>query len=847
LQWFGGSLSGPVVIPKVYNGKNKTFFMGTWEHRTFPLAAGNTSTGTTTLPTDAFNAGNFAALYDPINGPIQLTNPLNGQPVPNNNLLAAGLPLSSVSSTYATSYYPKPNYSGTSSNPNNFQNNYRNTTSSPEHIDRYDIRIDQNIGSKDILSGRFTRQLDPWLRTWNAPVPGYNFQQVRNGTNTFLSETHTFTPVLLNEFRVGYQRDASYRTPEQDGNAYLENIGLVLGGVTVPPGTPGVPYMDISGGFWQLYPNPIQKNISEQYELMDNVSWTKGRHALKMGVLERYNKPLVNYDNNQFGHYRFNGQYTGFGYADFMLGYPSEVDLQGPGLPRYNRSTDTGLYINDTWSVNSKLTLTLGLRWEYFMPPVDNNDRRVNWNPATQAVVVPAQSTLQFLAVPQDIPIEVSPAGFPGRSLMYGDHKNFGPRVGMAYRFNDKTVFRGGYGVYYGKLTSSYQDNFGPDNQDAFSAQSLRLYNTTPVPTLQFPNPFGSDTLGSVPCEKEADCGMGITGTYPHLKTPMIQQWNATVERDLGRSMVARVSYRGMMTTQLPVKSNVNLPPASSTDQSDVYMYPQWTTGTIWYTTSGAIQKGNAFDASLNRRFAQGLMFQLAYTYTDNMTDSTASNDEIGYVSNPYDRHYDWGHNTLIPAHRFVPTMLWTVPYGPGQRWGGSSSKAKNMLLGGWEFSVLSVIQSGRFFSPIYDGTSWLQARNGSANRPDCVSGQDAYTGQSGWAWENSAYLNKAAFSKPADGMYGNCPAASLVGPAGMTFNVGVHKGFKLAEKANLKLEANFMNVFNHPNKNLPSNDWSASDFGQLSGTVSGNQLLNPTATNNQGERHIWIGARIEF
>jgi len=855
LQWWGGSVSGPVYIPKLYHGRNKTFFLVTEEHRTFPLAAGNSTTGETTVPTAAFEQGDFSALLDPINGAIQLMNPLTGQPIPGNKFSNAGLQVNPVSAAFATKYYPAPNYAGTSTNPNSYLNNYRNTIFGPEHIDRIDARIDHNISSRDVLSGRFTRQDDPWLRSWNPPVPGYGYLNVRNSTNDFISETHTFSPVLLNEFRLGYERDGIFRTPKQDGNSFLQATGLSLGGTTVPAGTPGLPDMEISGGFFDLYPNPISRNISQQYELLDNVSWQKGRHAIKSGVLVRYGDPTLNTQNNQFGQYNFDGQYTGFGMADFMLGYPSQVRLKGPALPRYNRKTDTGLYVNDTWSVTPKLTLTLGVRWEYFMPSVDNNDRRINWDPATQAVVVPSQSTLQYTAIPQDIPVEVSPKGFPGRSLMYGNWNNFGPRVGFAYRVQDKTVVRGGYGVYYGELIGAYQDNFGPDNQDVFSATSLRLNNTTPIPTLQFPNPFGSAAVGRSVCANEADCGDSITATNPHLKTPTIQQWNITVERDLGRSMVARLSYRGSMSTQLPVVYNLNLPQASTSDLTNAYNYSLWTGGNINYETDGAIQKSNSIDVMVDRKFAQGVQFQVAYTYSRNMTDSVtrdsngnlaAGNGESGTVSNPYDRHYDWGNNTLIPRQRFVPTVLWDIPYGKGQKWGSGSSRLVDGVLGGWELSALVAIQSGTYFTPRYDGTSWLQVRNSNGDRPNCT-GANPYTGNSGWYWENNAvYLNPAAFSVPTPGTYGNCPANSLVGPGAWTGNLGIHKSFNVTERVRLKLEGNFMNVFNHPNKAIPNTDLSAG-FGQITLTQSGNQLLNPTVTNNNGERHIWIGARIQF
>ncbi len=852
LQWWGFSASGPVYVPKVYNGRNKTFFLVTEEHRTFPLAAGNSVTKTTTLPTAAFEQGNFAALLDPINGPIQLTDPLTGKPIPGNMIPASAL--SPIASAFATKYYPAPNYSGSSSNPNNYLNNYLNTVGQPEHIDRIDVRLDHYLGSKDVLSGRFTRQDDPWQRTWDAPIPGYGYLQVRDSTNNFLSETHTFTPTLLNEFRLGFERDGIYQDPHQDGNDILQAIGLKLP-VTVPAGTPGVPDFEIDGGFFDFYPNPISTQVSQQYELLDNLSWQKGRHAIKAGVLVRYGDPELNKQNNQFGEYDFNGQYTGFAFADFMMGYPNQVKLKGAALARYNRKTDTGLYVNDTWRASSKLTLTLGLRWEYFMPSVDNNDRRINWDPATQAVVVPSAATLQYTKIPQDIPVEISPAGFPGRSLMYGDWKNFGPRVGLAYRVNDKTVLRGGYGVYYGELVAAYQDNFGSGSQDVFSSASLRLHNTA-IPTLTLSNPFGSATPGIGVCASEADCGDSIYATNPHLKTPTIQQWNLTLERDLGHSLAARVSYRGSMSTQLPVFSDLNLPQASPDDLTNVYNYSHWTGGSINYETDGAIEKSNALDVMLDRKFAKGVQFQVAYTYTKSMTDCSNSDGENCTASNPYDRHYDWGNNTLIPRQRFVPTVLWEVPFGKGRAWGANAPGVVDAVLGGWEISTMAVFQSGTYFSPTYDASSipqgqspWLLNRNGAANRPNCT-GADPYTGDSGWY---GVYLNAAAFSIPTGGSYGNCPANSLVGPGAWSVNLGLHKGFNLTERVKLKVEGNFMNVFNHPNPGIPNpNDTSNVDvsspgFGQITSTQYGNQVLSPTTTSNNGERHIWVGARIQF
>ncbi len=322
------------------------------------------------------------------------------------------------------------------------------------------------------------------------------------------------------------------------------------------------------------------------------------------------------------------------------------------------------------------------------------------------------------------------------------------------------------------------------------------------------------------------------------------------MERDLGHSMNARVSYRGSMSTQLPVFYNLNLPQASPSDLSNVYNYSQWIGGNINYESDGAIQRSNALDAMLQRKFAKGVQLQVAYTYTKSMTNCSNSDGENCTASNPYDLSYDWGNNTLIPRQRFVPTVLWEIPFGKGKAWGANAPSIVNAALGGWEISTMAVFQSGTYFSPTYDASSipqgqslWLVNRNGAANRPNCT-GADPYTGNSGWY---GVYLNAAAFSIPTGGTYGNCPANSLVGPGAWSVNMGVHKSFNLTEKATLKVEGNFMNLFNHPNPANPNTDLSSSGFGQITSTQNGNQLLSPTTTSNNGERHVWVGARVQF
>jgi hypothetical protein len=847
LQWYGGSVGGPVWLPKIYNGHNKTFFFATWEHRTFPLAAGNTNDLQANLPTAAFQTGDFSSLLPG----IQLTDPFNGGAPFAGNIIPTAR-LNSVALAFQNNYYPAINNACNPPVPaTSFDANYCTTTTSPEGINRYDIRIDHHFSDRDTLSSRFTRQIDP--------QPGGNFDQNtpifvtainRNQTNLYLAETHAFSATLVNEFRVSFSRDNLLILDSHLGNTALTLTGLNLG-VSVPAGTPGFPVISFNGsGIEGMGELGSGLQIGQEYSLLDNVSWQRGNHSIKAGVLLRYGKPQASLGNRaqQFGSFGFGGAGfgTGFDYADFLLGIPSTASLNSDIPNVYFRKTDTGLFVQDSWHATSKLTLTYGLRWEYFMPPVDNNNRRANFDPATGNMVVPGASTLALLnpQLPTALTanIEVAPPGFPGRSLLSGRKTNLGPRFGFAYLLDKGTVIRGGYGIYFASPLSALQD----------SLEGAGLFGTTigannsftgNVPLFQFPSPFSTiPAAGGSSCTTQC---LSVSGTDPHIKTPTSQQWNLTVERDLGRSLVARVAYRGFMTTQLPITNDLTVPQVFGNPRNFPLYY------SVAWTNSGGIQKMNALDFTLERKFTGGLTFQFAYTVAKNVSDTLASDGGSSAgdsPSNPYNRAGDMGNVYFTPRHRMVNNVVWDVPFGRGQRFGSGVIKPVDYALGGWEMSAVNVIQSGYFLTPTYDGPSAL-VNNGSPLRPDC-SGSLGVSNPSTAQW-----FNTSAFSAPALGTYGNCGVGVIQGPGKYGFSLGLHKFFKLRESVKLKLEANMVNAFNHPVLNIPEMNFSTGPgtFGtigvdnRLFPKAGDSNVFNNTNSSINGERHIWMGLRLEF
>jgi hypothetical protein len=847
LQWYGGSVSGPVWLPKIYNGHDKTFFLFTWEHRTFPLAAGNAQTFNTNLPTLNFQKGDFSSLLNPIYAPsgtpIQLMNPYTGKPFPN-NVIDPSL-FSSVALALQKSYMPAPN----AGDPNSYIDNYIALGTSPEHINRFDIRIDHHINEKDIITARFTRQTDPSPTHYDNGTLLLGHAKIATFDNAFLSQAYSFTPNLANELRVGYSFDERNYKSFHDGNEVIQTIGLK--GIGAAPGTGGFPEFDFGSGINGFYENPSQIAISKSLSVLDNVTWQHGRHTMKAGTLVAFARPEVSDGAgvNQFGEFGFNGFATGFDYADFLLGIPSTQSLSSNPPDRYNRHVDTSLFVQDSWKVTNTLTLTLGLRWEYFQPPVDANDRRANFDPATGAAVLPDKQAAQYLSanLPTALPIEISPNGFPGRSMLFGNKGNFGPRVGVAYLLDPNTVIRGGWGIYYGQLVNAVQDSLAGGG--VFGTQ-INATNTLDgnLPTFQFPDPFAGITAEGTACTSQC---LGLTGTDPHIKTPNSQQWNLTIERDLGHSTVASIAYRGFIVRNLPYTIDLTIPP-TSTDPSNLTasVYPLLSQAS--WTRSGAIQRENSFDAGLQRKFTRELTFQLGYTWAKNLSDDNGvggnqGDGESDSPSNPYDLKADYGNIFYVPRHRFVGSTVWDLPFGRGKAFGSQIPKPVDYIIGGWETSGIFVAQTGNFLTPTYDGIladgsqQNIRLNQGISLRPNCVGNYQVENPNT------TRWFNPAAFAKPSLGQYGNCGVGIFEGPGLWSVNLGFHKSIPITEKVFVRFEANMMNAFNHPNPGNPDTDLDSSGVGQITTTNAGINALNPQVTTAAGERHIWGGVRVQF
>jgi hypothetical protein len=815
----GASFGGPVYIPKVYNGRNKTFFYFTWEQQRFPGA----DTGTANVPTLAMRRGDFSSLLPD----TVIYDPTTGQPFKNNVIPPERL--SQVALKMQDFGFLTPNFGS----PDSFSANWRGLFPAAEHNNRFVTRADHQISESDTLSARVSLRRLPLPKQFDADLPIFQRTQERQTRNAYVSETHTFGPRLINEARIGYSRDFSHLAGIHNGASLIQQFGIQ--GINADASLAGVPAVNFVN-FANWFEFPTYFWLSETYEALDNVTLIKGSHNIKAGFLARYNRPAISEQPpSDFGTYSFDGFATagpggtgGFDYADFLLGIPHETTRYVRSQPRYNRFADWGAYIQDNFQVSPKLTLNLGLRFEYFQPAVDKNDMRFSFDPATGNLVVPNQKVLQTLVspvFPKNIPIVTADqAGFPSRSLLNSDWHDFGPRIGFAYRpgSTNRTVIRAGYGIFYTGLTSTRLDPFG--GGPFHSNEDFLNTITNGATRFQFPNPFP---------------GVGVIGTQSinpadkNLRTPYTQQWNLTVEHELGASIVARATYRGFRMNRIPYVADLNTPPPSA-DPNNVnsFRYPNFYR--VDFIQDGGIQKLNALDLGLERKFSQGLAFQAGWTWAKNLTDVGDDGESSG-IENPYNRAAEMGNIYWMPRHRFVAQSLYELPWGRGKMWGGSWPGAMTQILGNWQISGVALFQTGQFLTPQFSGSDPSNTRT-EGGRPD-RSGDASLPNPTIARW-----FNPAAFAIPPNGRFGNSARGVIVGPGLANFDFGLFKYFNVTEKSRLQLRMTATNFFNHPNFGNPNVNISSGNVGVIRSLQGGRR-----DSLGAGARQIQLGFRYDF
>ncbi len=816
----GGLVSGPVVLPKLYNGRNKSFFSFSLE----------TSRGsqirqllTPTVPPSSWRQGDFSGISTPVRDPFGGNAPFAGNRIPASRI-------NPVSIKYQDRFWPLPNQGDSF-----FSQNYREQKPRAFDPNTYLTgRGDHRFSEKASIFGRFTWDRQ-YSRQFTGGLPTMGQQWQTRSTRAFTtSYTHTLRANLLNEFRYGFGYNNNPRNPPTLGKEVAQQLGIV-GLVDNLPDINGVFKVAFTGlGITPIavdndYRHPGFENWVQQFQ--EHLSWFRGKHTVKAGALVIrvvFNDRQAN--TALFGSVNFSNRYTNYPYGDFLLGIPSTASRAFPPdlIQRLRWGTD--FFLTDDYKVTPKLTLNLGVRYELHPGWSERTGKQAVFDVASGKIVVPdGSANLVSPLMPRgyvDI-VEASSAGYNSTSLLSTDRNNFGPRIGVAYRpWGNNTVVRAGYGIFFDVVARSVTAGGAP-----FTLNEPAFTNPTGSPVVVFPRVFPGTAGGlstiTLPAAYRKD-----------LKTPYSMQYNFTVEHqrwDTG----FRLSYIGTNTRQGEWGYNINQPlPDNRLYVDKPRRFPNYPN--ITYITNGSGHQYNSMTAEVHRRYSRGLSYQFSYVLARDIGDLERGESP----ENAYDRKRERAVWLDIPTHRLTSNFIWQLPFGRGRKF-LSRPGAANLVAGGWEISGVYSIYSGQFLTPLWTGTDPTGTAFTSSRTPAQVTIRPDALRSANLPFDQrkvSRWFDLAAFGAPAAGSYGSSAKGVIKGPGSNIFNAGAAKNFRLTERLNVRLELTATNLFNHPNWANPGvNITSLASAGVITATGGVASL------DQSGARNMRSGLRVEW
>ncbi len=859
---YGFTLAGPLSIPKVFNAKDKLFFMVNYEG--FNQRA--TSNTLYNVPTAAMRTGDFSALLGPqyasygVTSPTQLyyptgrsinaaTNTINGvTPIAGNIIPTSLIPQQSLQ---MLQYEPLPNQPTTG-----ITANYLNTVSLPVNKNEFMTRIDWVESSKSSWFGRYSSNDE----NGNAPtLAGAGNALQTNGWQAMISNTRIFTPNFINEFRFSASKFYNGVTMDlackQNIVASLNLPGLSTGNCQVW----GIPQMrsianGISGwGDDTNGPYILQDGIGQ---VIDNVSYIHGNHSFRTGVEIRRDR--FNQLGNEFprGAYIWNSTSTanpnlpaasvgGYGFAGYMLGSPTEVDAAYGLAFEQMRGTSEAFYFDDTWRTTPKLTVTIGLRYELTPPLSDRSKTGGEANiqlPYFFNFVSPAvQQNLSLH--PTDIRIgtgdyyaginfrfpgvQVARDGRLGPNMYRTDFNDWAPRLGVAWNPTPKWVVRMGAGLFY----SQDSNNSKFDLARTLGGKQNNVNNNVDarIPSMTWTNFVapGAQIIINNPT---------LYGISQDIRTPRILTYLANVQRQLSDSTLLELGYLGSQGRHLwsLYDANEKTPSAIGSVPSRS-PFPE--IGIIQTVQGGDISNYNSGYVKVTRRLTGGLSVISSYTYGKSLDDGSAvrgQGDNI-FPENSRCIRCDYGRSAFDIRHRWVSSVIYNLPFGAGRTFVNRGGFVDE-LIGGWQLGSIYTLQSGL---PGYPTPGNDQSNTANGNGRDRLNA----TGQSVNLADptTNQWFNTAAFALEPFGTFGNAGRNVIPYPKHNDWDFSAFKNFKLYERSSLQFRVDGFNFLNHPNWGNPGNTFGAG-FGKITSTFAGSN-----GQSNGGMREIQFSLKLLF
>jgi len=835
---FGVFLGGPISIPKLYKGRDRTFFFGSYEALRLPRQVIQIEN----VPSNAMRNGDLTGLGGPI--------------VPASQISPLSLKL--LQYLYPTSNYGIP---GATSN------NYAAYFNTPINSSQADLRLDQVITPKQQAYVRMTykdRRVENPPSSTSSALLG-SFSQPEIDYSVTGGYNYVVTPTIINELRGGISGNHYATSYDIAASTISSELGLT--GFSIPSGD-AVPDVRIAG-YQGTGGTASSLGANRTIQFLDTLSWTKGTHTLKFGADYRYLTGLYTnvFASRRLGRYTFNGNVTA-GYLNggvqapfvsfdaFLQGIPDVsaiATVLQPNTEAY--ASHYAFFAQDDWKVSSRLTLNYGLRYEFHPMFRDHLNNLTNFLPdytsvvngkvVPGAVVIPTQSAFSILnpafaesITPTPI-LTAAQAGIPA-ALRYSQKTDFAPRFGFAYKpfRGDHTVIRGGYGVFIEALMGGALDSaWGVDTSDVAG----------------FNNPVGTSTAAAIykfPYAFPANLAQpGSQSFYQAFATnyqdPIVQEWDLTLEQDLGKGYSLRTSYDGNHGSHLGLLTNVNELPSNTSGFSALSSsapYPLW--NYIAYQRSIGVSNYNAATIAVQKRFAQGFQFQGSYIFARNLSDNggydptTFTGENGGTVTDQFHPGLDYGNVSFTRKNRFLLTFLYELPFGKGKAFVSNGNAIVNRLVGGWELAGVAVYQSGPYMTILAAGDP---AGNGFPDlvgdgRADTVKGVSPYAGQSLNAW-----INPAAFATPQDniGRIADSAVGAVTGPGTQAVSLSLFKTVAVTERLKVQIGASAANAFNHANYAPPGN--------LTLGTSGFASVTNLQSAEGAGPRSLQLTARVTF
>ncbi len=807
---YGFTVGGPVYIPKVYNGKNKTFFfalIGFIKERT-------QQSFFQVVPETAYRSGNFSGLNR------VLYDPNTGQPFPGNIIPSSRIDRNAQG--YAR-MYPDPNFR------NSAGQNWFSLQSRRDDTDEMNFRVDHIFNDKHRVMWRYT----PEFRLNNfATSSGFEFLRQQNETparNMTVNYNATFSPTLIMDFNwVRSHNRIKQFPPDLSGSTWGINIPQLfadseqtyplaeLNLSKVPDRVPTVS----PTGYAAVAPGSPWSNYQTIYDFRDTFTWIKDKHTIKTGFLFSYEIKFEPTNTDVFGRFNFDGRFTrqpgvatgGDAFADLLLGRASSYDETDTVAFNDNRRNSFEIFVDDSWKATRKLTLNLGVRYSYFPPASEPNERLrafvpSQYNPA-QAVTVDANGRIPRGGTGNRFNGLVDPTAFWKTSK-----RNFAPRFSFAYDMfgNGRTAVRGGYGLFYSReiLGAFILMSGNPPFSELQTIENTLLSNPGGGSTRDFTLPI---TLGSIDTNQ---------------LTPYTQQWNLNIQHGLTNNMVLEIGYSGSRGIHFMRTQDLNQPlpnpliAQGRQNANQLRPYRGW--GVINHREQSYASNYHGLQTSLNRNFSKGLLFQVSYTWSKAIDNADYTGGIYGFYPNTQNARGERARASFDATHNFIGSVVYDIPFLKGRK------DVLGYAFGGWQISGIYTARTGLPISPELGRDN---AGVGTATRQRPAASGSPVLSRS----ERSVtrFFNAGVYSEPTLGTFSPVGRNILSGPGWNQVDATFMKYFQIREGMRFEVRAEAYNLFNHTQwAGVGTSFATPSTFGRV--------------TSARDPRSMMVGGRLQF